>query len=109
MNARRPSSETLAVASRVARALGLREGTTPEDNPLLREQRVEGGAEANASTARELLHRRAVEVSAVFLADLPIADRTLLRQAAPAAVAAAALTARSLLDFLHRLRELEES
>lgn len=109
MNEQIPSPETVALATRVGRALGLREGTGPEDDPLLREQRAEaraeGRADANAAIARELLRRRGLTVSAAFPADLPAADRTLLGQASPEVVAAAALDAMSPRDFLHRLRE----
>ena len=94
------SPETVALAVRVGRALGDPEGTGPEDNPLLREQRAEGRAE----TARELLLLRGLPVSAAFPADLPAADRTTLTHASPAAVAAAVLSANSVADFLHRLR-----
>lgn len=100
LNERAESPETVALAVRVGRALGDPEGTGPEDNPLLREQR----AEARAETARELLLLRGFPVSAAFPADLPAADRTTLAHASPAAVAAAALTADSVADFLHRLR-----
>ena len=39
------SEETSAVLSRVGEALGEWEGTGPEDDPLLRQQRAEGLAE----------------------------------------------------------------
>ena len=83
LNERGSSPETAALASRVGRALGLREGTGPEDDPLLREQRAEARAEgqlaeANAATARELLRSRNLAVSAEFPADLSGADRTAL-------------------------------
>ena len=97
------SPETVALAVRVGRALGDPEGTGPEDNPLLREQRAEG----QADTARELLLLRGFPVSAAFPADLPAFDRTTLAQASAAAVAAAALNATSVADFLNRLRDSE--
>lgn len=111
------SAETVALASRVGRALGRREGTGPEDDPLLREQRAEARtegvmigraeerAEANAATATTLLRGRNLMVSASFPADLPDADRTALGQASPAAVVTAAMSAGSVADFLRRLRE----
>ncbi len=101
LNERTPSAETIALASRVGRALGLREGTGPEDDPLLREQR----AEARAAMAREVLRRRGVVVSAAFPADLTPADRVVLEQATPAAVAASAMSAESAADFLRQLHE----
>ena len=113
LSERGSSPETAALASRLGRALGLREGTGPQDDPLLREQRAEARAEvrteqlaeANAATARELLRSRNLAVSAEFPADQSGADRTALGQASPAAVAAAAFTAGSVADFFHRLRE----
>ena len=105
LNERTPSPETTALASRVGRALGLREGTGPEDDPLLREQRAEG----RAVIVREVLRVRGLTVSAEFPADLPLADRTVLEQASPGAVAAAAMSASSMADFLHRLRRAEDS
>ena len=99
LNERVPSPETAALASRVGRELGLRGGTGPEDDPLLREQR----AEARTETAREVLRARGLPVSPTFPADLSPADRTVLERASPGAIAAAALTAHSLPDFLHRL------
>ena len=121
LNERTPSAATAALASRVGRALGLREGTGPEYDPLLREQRAEGRAEqraegraegraeARAVIVRELLRVRGLPVSAEFPADLPLADRTVLEQASPGAVAAAAMSASSMADFLHRLRRAEDS
>ena len=100
-----PSPETTALASRVGRALGLREGTGPEDDPLLREQR----AEARAVIVREMLRVRGLTVSAEFPADLPLADQTVLEQASPGAVAAAAVSAGSVAGFLRRLRRAEDS
>ena len=108
-----PSPETAALASRVGRALGLREGTGPEDDPLLREQRAEaraeGRAEANAAITREVLRGRGVAVSTAFPADLSVADRTTLGRASPAVVAAAAVSAGSVADFLRRLHESGDS
>ena len=105
LNERTPSPETTALASQVGRALGLREGTGPEDDPLLREQR----AEARAVIVREMLRVRGLTVSAEFPADLPLADQTVLEQASPGAVAAAAVSAGSVAGFLRRLRRAEDS
>ena len=103
------SPETVALAVRAGRALGDPEGTGPEDNPLLREQRAEARAAeratANAATARELLRRRGFPVSTAFPDDLPAADHMTLAQASPVALAAAAVSATSVADFLHRLRD----
>lgn len=117
LNERTPSAETVALASRVGRALGVRGGTGPDDDPLLRIQRAEARAEAlaearaevNSETARSVLRGRGVAVSADFPADLPAADRRVLGCASPAAVAAAALDAESAPDLLERLRESGDS
>ena len=113
LNERTPSAETMALASRVGRALGLREGTGPEDDLFLREHRAEARAEeraeANAATARVVLQGRGLRVSRAFPADLSPAHRTVLEQASPAAVAAAAVSAASVADFLHRLKASGDS
>ena len=100
LNERAPSAETALLASRVGRALGKRSGTGPDDDPLLREQRAEG----RLATAREVLRLRGLAVTAAFPEDLPAADRMRLAAAPPATIAAAALAARSVRDFLARLR-----
>ena len=109
LNERAESAETVALVGRVGRALGRREGTGPQDNLLLREQRAEARAEeraeANAATARTVMEGRGITVSPSFPSTLSARDARTLRLASPAAVATAALNARSVADFLHRLRE----
>ena len=88
------SAATSAVLERVGRALGDREGTGPDDDPLLRSQR----AEARVELARELLMARGIAVGADFpgvpgFADLPVR-----------AIAAAAAACTSQADFRQRLR-----
>ena len=113
LNERSLSAETVAVAERVGRALGLQERTGPEDDPLLRRQRAEaraeGRAEANAANVRELLRHRGVPVSAAFPGDLTASDWTLLRNAPPAAATAAALVAGNVAGVFRRLRESGDS
>ncbi len=100
------SAETSAVLERVGAVLGEREGTGPDDDPLLGAQRrrsraeghAEGRAEGLAALARALLAARGVEVSAGFpgvpgFAELP--DHV-IAEAATACVSEA--------DFLKRLR-----
>ena len=68
------SAETSAVLERVGAVLGEREGTGPDDDPLLRSQRrrsraeghAEGHAEGRTELARAMLTARGIEVSAGF-------------------------------------------
>ncbi|MCY4373309.1 MAG: hypothetical protein OXC31_05995, partial [Spirochaetaceae bacterium] len=64
------SAETSAVLERVGAVLGEREGTGPDDDPLLgaqrRRSRAAGHAEGRAELARALLAARGIEVSAEF-------------------------------------------
>ena len=65
-----PSAETTAVLERVGAALGSREGTGPDDDPLLRSQRaqarklgieqgIQKGAEQGLAAQRQMLRRMA--------------------------------------------------
>ena len=97
------SAQTSAVLERVGAALGEREGTGPDDDPLLgaqrRRSRAEGHAEGRAGLTRALLAARGIEVSPGFpgvpgFAELP--DH-LIVAAATACVSEA--------DFRKRLRQ----
>ena len=76
-NERVRSARTCEVLERVGRALGAREGTGPDDDPMLRSLRLrsreEGCEEGRAMTLAKMAHRmlrsRDVEVSDGFLAD----------------------------------------
>ena len=80
-NERVRSARTCAVLERVGRVLGGREGTGPDDDPMLRslrgQSRAEGLAEGErkgradtlAKVARRMLRSRGVEVSEGLLAD----------------------------------------
>ena len=76
-NERVRSARTCEVLERVGRALGAREGTGPDDDPMLRSLRLrsreEGREEGQAVTLAKMAHRmlrsRDVEVSEGFLAD----------------------------------------
>ena len=101
------SARTHAVVERVGAALGAREGTGPDDDPLFRSQRrqgfeqghVRGRAESRARMARQILLLRGIEVSAGFLAGgAAFADWS------EDAVVAAALACESEADFLARLQ-----
>ena len=96
------SARTSAVLERVGTVLGQREGTGPDDDPLLGSQRrrshAEGHAEGRTALARALLAARGIEVSAGFpgvpgFAELP--DHA-IAEAAAGCVSAA--------DFRKRLR-----
>ena len=85
LNEPAPSAHTSAVVERVGAALGAREGTGPDDDPLLRSQRRQGfeqgraegraaghaagRAEARAQMVRQILRSRGIEVSVSFSAD----------------------------------------
>ena len=81
LNEAEPSARTSAVLERVGGVLGAREGTGPDDDPLLRSQRrqgfargraeglIAGAQQARAEMIRQILVSRGIEVSAGFLAD----------------------------------------
>ena len=102
------SEETSKILSRVGRALGEREGTGPEDDPLLRTQRAEGRAEGRATgraeeraeLARAMLAGRGIAVSP----DFPSRScRAALATASAAAIVSAASAASSESEFVARL------
>ena len=106
LNEERFSAQTSAVLERVGTVLGEREGTGPDDDPLLGSQRrrseakgrARGHAEGRAALVRALLSARGIEVSAVFpgvpgFAELP-----------NHAIVAAATACVSEADFHQRLR-----
>ena len=106
LNERERSEETCAVLERVGMALGAREGTGPDDDPLLRSQRrqgyergrLEGQAEARSGMVRRMLLSRGIEVSDGFPAGL-------LAECTEDALVTTALSCESEADFLARLRQ----
>ena len=104
------STRTSAVLERVGTALGEREGTGPDDDPLLGAQRrqsraegraeghADGHAEGRAGLARALLAARGIEVSVEFPGVPGFAELT------DDAIAAAASACVSEADFRKRLR-----
>ena len=106
LNEQERSAETCAVLERVGTALGAREGTGPDDDPLLRSQRrqgyergrMRGRLEARVRMVRRMLLLRGIEVSEGFPAGLPA-------ECDEDAVVTAALACESEADFLARLRD----
>ena len=102
-----PSAQTSATVERVAAALGAREGTGPDDDPLLRSQRrqgferglAHGRAEGRARMVREILRSRGIAVSAGFAV-----DSEAFAAASEEALLAAALGCVDEADFLAALR-----
>ena len=66
LNEPAPSARTSAVLERVGGALGAREGTGPDDDPLLRSQRRAGFERGRAQMVRQILLSRGIEVSEEF-------------------------------------------
>ena len=112
LNEREVSYVTMAALRRVGRTLGAAVGTDPDDDPLLREERLqshaegraEGRTEALVETQRDavlpVLKLRGLPVSAAFprrLAELSAASTATLVQAA--------LECRDEADFLRLLRQ----
>ena len=89
---------------RVALAMGAREGTTPEDDPLMRSQnavaRAEGRAEMLAENVLAVLNARGIAV-----ARGPAALRDLLGTMSSDAAMEAALACRDAADFRRRVGE----
>ena len=110
MNESEPSARTNAILERLGRTLGAREGTGPDDHPLMRSLRdqsrteglaegerkgqAEGLAEGRAEMVRQVLLSRGIEVSEGFPADAPAFARL-----SEAAIVAAALACDSEQDF----------
>ena len=111
MNEVEPSGWTHARLERLGRTLGARDGTGPDDDPLLRSLRGEsrkeglaeghaaGLAEGRAKMVRRILSSRGIEISAGFPADLPA-----FHGSSEEAVVAAALACEDERDFEVRLR-----
>ena len=124
MNETARSAETLAVLARVGSTLGAKEGTGPQDDPLLRSQRrwgfdrgrtqgraegraqgmaegrTQGRAEGMAKMARRILQSRGVATSADFDGDL-----SAFAAAKADAIAQAAFACTDEDDFHQRLRQ----
>ena len=119
LNEATPSARTTAAVERVAAALGAREGTGPDDDPLFRSQRrqgiehgraegraegrveghAEGIADGRAQMVRQFLRSRGIEVSARFSTDTEA-----FAAASEEALLAAALGCADEADSLAKLR-----
>ena len=103
LNEREMSYVTMAALRKVGRTLGVAVGTGPDDDPLLREERLqsraEGRMEAQRDAVLQVLKLRGLPVSAAFprrLAEFSAASTATLVQAA--------LECRDEADFLHLIR-----
>ena len=99
MNELVPSERTHGIVERLGRTFGRREGTGPDDHPLMRSMRDQSRAEVRAEMALRMLRSRGIEVSAGFPADLPA-----FHGSSEEAVVAAALACEDEGDFEGRLR-----
>ena len=115
LNEREVSYVTMAALRRVGRTLGAAVGTSPDDDPLLREERLqshaEGRAEGHAEGRTEALveTQRDAVLQVLKLRGLPVSaafPRRLaeLRAASTAALVQAALECRDEADFLRLAR-----
>ena len=112
LNEREVSHFPMAALRRVGRTLGAVAGTGPDDDPLLRVERLQSRAEGHAEGRTEavletrrdavlqVLKLRGLPVSAAFLRSL--AEFT---AASTAALVRAALECRDEADFLHLIRD----
>ena len=103
------SEETSAVLARVGRALGEREGTGPDDDPLLREQRAdsrrEGYAEGVARMVGAMLRERGISVPSNIPAGVADRYRDVLRRASGEQLLGAVAASDSFADFLARFED----
>ena len=86
---------------RTALAMGAREGTTPEDNPLMRSHGARVRAQGRPELMAAALRARGIEVALD-----PAQDRALFGALSDAALMAAAMACTDEADFRRRLREL---
>ena len=98
LNEPAPSAQTSAVLERVGAALGAREGTGPDDDPLLRSQRRQGFERGRAEMVRQILRSRGIKVSEGFPD-----DATALAAATEAVLVTAAFACTDQADFLAAL------
>ena len=95
MNEVEPSAWTHARLERLGRVLGERDGTGPDDDPLLRSLRDQSRVESRREMVRQILWSRGIPVSAGFPGGAPA-----LAESREDALVAAALACGSEHDFL---------
>ena len=100
LNEPTPSARTSAVVERVGAALGVREGTGPDDDPLLRSQRCQGFERGRAEMVRRILLSRGIEVTQGFPS-----DATAFAAASEDLLLDAALACADEAEFLATLRQ----
>ena len=106
------SERTVAALHRVGSALGAREGTGPDDDPLLRAQRAEARQEGRQEAYKSELERRAALIRELLIArglevaaDFPLNEPG-FAEASVEEIAQAALECEDEARFVARLREL---
>ena len=112
LNEREVSYVTMAALRRVGRTLGAAVGTGPDDDPLLREERLQSRAEGRAEGRTEALveTQREVVLKVLKLRGLPVSaafPRRLVefKAVSTATLVQAALDCRDEADFLRLLRQ----
>ena len=109
LNEPRLSEETSAVLTRVGRALGEAEGTVPDDDPWLREQRREAALQATLQATRQTTTDAALQILRARGIAVPerLAER--LADAPPDGLVDAALACRDGADLLARVTRRDRS
>ena len=115
LNEREDSAETVSVLRRVGRAMGAAEGTGPDDDPFLRQERSEAAREVAREAAREaaakIVHTAVAEAFASR--GIPVSDELgqwlaeFEDSSDPAGVIRLAFTCRDAEDLMRRLREID--
>ena len=112
LNEREVSYVTMAALRRVGRTLGAAVGTGPDDDPLLREERLQSRAEGHAEGRTEALveTRREAVLQVLKLRGLPVSAAfpgrlAEFKAASTGALVQAALECRDEADFLRSMRQ----
>ena len=103
LNEQEESAETVSALRRVGRALGAAEGTGPDDDPFLRQERREAAAELVRAAVAEAFVSRGIPVSVALKRWLAGCDDS----SDPAGVIRLAFSCRDAGEFLRRVEETE--